>query len=215
MWNMYKGNKNCRENKCNNSCVFVKILAIVICAAVVFWLLACVSAKCLGFYIGNDQIIVTLLGILATFVVVSNYAQVENIKRDIEQQLVRNEKINQEQKEFLDGYKELMGQYLNVKILLDDIKESDENKKIQWCVEINSNESFNPKFIVEEPKFMTVKDINYNIDKDEFVFEPVLDKKKKDDLSLHSINPDACCDFKNPEFRFLLRMELQKLGKVK
>ena len=65
-----------------------KILIIVLIAALVFWVLAVLSQKCFGFTVSEETSIVTIIGILSTFVVIGNFTQTQAIKEDI------NAKIN-------------------------------------------------------------------------------------------------------------------------
>lgn len=69
----------------SSSCVnYWAIGCITVLVAVLFWCLAIISAKCFNFVITNEQIIASIAGILATFVVISNIVQVEAIKREFE-----------------------------------------------------------------------------------------------------------------------------------
>ena len=76
---MYKS-----RNTMPNAANYCLILLVIVSSAIVFWGLAVISAKCFGFVLTNDQIVSTIIGILATFVVVSNYIQVQEVKRDLE-----------------------------------------------------------------------------------------------------------------------------------
>jgi flagellar basal body-associated protein FliL len=67
---------------------YVKILCVVILCAIVFWALAVCAYQWFGFNVIEAQdIVLTLVGILATFVVISNYAQVQTIKQDFEKNI--------------------------------------------------------------------------------------------------------------------------------
>lgn len=69
-------------------CTFFKIFGITIGAAIVFWGLAILAAKYCKFeVVDNDRIILTLVGILATFVVISNYMQVKEVKDEFSSQV--------------------------------------------------------------------------------------------------------------------------------
>ena len=63
----------------------VKILIIVLCAAILFIGFAITAKYLWGFEVENSEIVLTFVGIIATFVVVSNYAQVNEIKKDLYQ----------------------------------------------------------------------------------------------------------------------------------
>lgn len=57
-----------------------KLLGVLIFASFVFWVFAVVALKCFDVAIELDNVILTLVGILATFVVVGNYMQVKEVK---------------------------------------------------------------------------------------------------------------------------------------
>jgi hypothetical protein len=63
-----------------NKLNYMKILGITIFSAIVFWFLAVLSYKFFKFEISSTNVILTLVGILATFIVISNYLQVKEIK---------------------------------------------------------------------------------------------------------------------------------------
>lgn len=61
----------------------VRILTIVLVAAAVF-IGGAIAAKYLwGFEVENSDIVLTFVGVLATFIVVTNYAQVLEIKKEV------------------------------------------------------------------------------------------------------------------------------------
>ncbi|MDR1417262.1 MAG: hypothetical protein LBJ57_07600 [Prevotellaceae bacterium] len=76
-----------------NKWSFLIIFAVVVACAVVFWALAIVAYKCFSFALEPTNVILTLVGILATFVVVSNYMQVRDVKDEFgkEVQKIRSE----------------------------------------------------------------------------------------------------------------------------
>jgi hypothetical protein len=66
---------------------YLKLLSYIVFAAIIFWVLAIVSYN-LGFAIVDPQnIILTIVGILATFVVVSNYVQLAVMKKEIDSKI--------------------------------------------------------------------------------------------------------------------------------
>ncbi|MDR0874125.1 MAG: hypothetical protein LBN27_11780 [Prevotellaceae bacterium] len=96
---------------------YAKILAVIFFGSMFFWLLAVGAYKCFGFGIINeDGVVLTLIGILATFVVVSNYAQVKEIENSF------NEKVAEIKNEFSDRIKELNNIIIS--------KEKDYNNKV-------------------------------------------------------------------------------------
>lgn len=82
------GKDNINEtNKCLNT---VKYIAkTVICSAVALALWAGVIAlvKCLNLEITDQNIILTFIGILATFIVISNYEQIQSIEKKTQKQV--------------------------------------------------------------------------------------------------------------------------------
>lgn len=82
------GKDNINEtNKCLNT---VKYIAkTVICSAVALALWAGVIAlvKCLNLEITDQNIILSFIGILATFIVISNYEQVQSIEKKTQKQV--------------------------------------------------------------------------------------------------------------------------------
>jgi len=77
---------------------YVKLLSVMLGGSIVFWGLAICSFKFFSFGIIDPQgIVLVFVGILATFVVVSNYAQVLTIKQDFESKITEIEQ-NSEKK---------------------------------------------------------------------------------------------------------------------
>jgi hypothetical protein len=68
--------------------IYLTIFAIVLCGAIVFWVLAVIAYECFGFAsIAPTNIILTAVGIAATFVVVSNYIQIKEIEDKFERKV--------------------------------------------------------------------------------------------------------------------------------
>lgn len=67
-------------------------------AALLFIILAIVANKEWGLAISPNDVVLTFVGILATFVVITNYAQVSDIKKDVESKWFQ---IKEEQKAFV------------------------------------------------------------------------------------------------------------------
>lgn len=74
-----------KKKKKSNYVVTSLLVAGVI--AFVFIILVIVANKEWGFELSTDKIVLTFVGILATFLVITNYAQVSDIKKDIEGRL--------------------------------------------------------------------------------------------------------------------------------
>jgi hypothetical protein len=66
---------------------YLEIFLVIVICAFIFWFLAVMSYTCFGFALSPDNVVVTLVGILATFVVISNYMQVRDVKGEFESKL--------------------------------------------------------------------------------------------------------------------------------
>lgn len=62
---------------------YAKIFLITLFSAILFWFLAVISYKFFGFEINSTNIVLTLVGIIATFIVISNYLQIYEMKSDL------------------------------------------------------------------------------------------------------------------------------------
>lgn len=67
-------------------------LITVIIAAVLFIVMAIVANKKWGLAISPDDVVLTFIGVIATFVVVTNQAQVLDIKNEFKEQIARLDK---------------------------------------------------------------------------------------------------------------------------
>lgn len=61
---------------------YFKILMVVLVGTIVFWALSLLSYFTFGFVISETNIILTFVGVLTAFILISNYAQVKEIKDD-------------------------------------------------------------------------------------------------------------------------------------
>jgi hypothetical protein len=93
---------NTKQKKKNE---YLNLFLIIIAGAIVFWILAVLSYILFGVVISSDSIILTFVGILATFVVVSQYIQLKEIKEDVSDTL--NKKILDINHTFLGLYSDL------------------------------------------------------------------------------------------------------------
>ena len=94
----------------NDKCSYLKTLSVIIFGAIVFWVLAVCALEIFDFGIIDEKgIVLTLVGILATFVVVSNYIQVTEIKNSFDKEItkIRNERIR-DNKQFVEALYGLM-----------------------------------------------------------------------------------------------------------
>lgn len=91
IYELYKEGKlnEIKKLKCNKkqSNYIVTSIFIVLGAALLFMILVYVAHKYFGLHISSDHVVITFVGIIATFIVVTNYAQVSDIKKDIEDRI--------------------------------------------------------------------------------------------------------------------------------
>jgi hypothetical protein len=104
---------------------YVKILLVIIIGAIAFWALAVCAYEHWGFApIDSKNIILTLVGILATFVVVSNYIQVKEVEKKFDEKSKKYEdalmKISILEKDINGLREQPVNKYL---YLLPDIQE--------------------------------------------------------------------------------------------
>jgi hypothetical protein len=78
------GSNKQQSNVCKGIKFYLGIFGVIVVCAFIFWFLAVISYKYFGFALSPDNVVVTFVGILATFVVVSNYMQVLEIKKEFE-----------------------------------------------------------------------------------------------------------------------------------
>lgn len=87
---------------------YLLLLGGCIASAFIFWVIAVFAAKYYSFYVSHDNIILTMVGILATFVVVSNYVQIADIRKEFNIRVSELEKMeNDIRKEFNNKVSEL------------------------------------------------------------------------------------------------------------
>lgn len=117
-----KMTENNKEEKKKNY-TYLIILGITVGAAILFWALAIIAYRCFDiYYIDKNNVILTFVGILATFVVVSNYAQISEIKNDIE--YIKSKKdITKEYNTILEEYakEEAINMLLQVPEIIEDM----------------------------------------------------------------------------------------------
>ena len=84
---MCRNNKSKQKNSSARGINYWAILGISVAVAIIFWVLAFIATHFFNFCLTNDQIVATIAGVLATFVVVGNYAQVQEIRHDFEKKV--------------------------------------------------------------------------------------------------------------------------------
>lgn len=60
-----------------------KTFFVVLAMTVILWTIAISAARYFNFYITPDNAVITVIGIVAAFIVIGNYAQVNEIKSDL------------------------------------------------------------------------------------------------------------------------------------
>ena len=88
------------------------VFAIIVAGAIGFWVLAVVSYRYFGFALDANNVVVTLVGILATFVVVGNYLQVQDVKREFGVKVSGVEiKMNALKNDFAEKISDVKGEF--------------------------------------------------------------------------------------------------------
>lgn len=64
-----------------------KTFLIVLGTAVVLWAIAIFAAQRLDFYISENDVVITVMGIVAGIVVIGNYAQVHDLEKRYEKRI--------------------------------------------------------------------------------------------------------------------------------
>ena len=75
---------------------FLWLFLIILSGAVLFWVGAIVASKCWGVNFTSDSIVLTFVGIIATFVVIGNYAHTKAIEEKFEEKIKELEVKNAE-----------------------------------------------------------------------------------------------------------------------
>lgn len=184
---------------------------------VLFGILICMHIN--NCVITESNIVLTFVGILATFVVIGNYVQSENIKVEFREEIKKYKHENKEQRELLEHLKAQTIQYKSVKRIIKDISTEDVESKYSWRYSGLKKQS--DKMLVDED--VRIRDVHYDKEKDSFNFDFCNDSgedfKSSLEVPYYLVSRDLLdsyqCNLTDIYFRFLLRSELQKLGKVK
>lgn len=92
-------------------------------AAILLIVAAVISSKCFDFYIDNKDVVLTFVGIIATFIVVTNYAQVIEIKHQF------SERAKETEGNLKSSITESKGEFnKNINKIASSIKELDNEK---------------------------------------------------------------------------------------
>ena len=123
-----KENDNDNKNKgeTNYICLFLIISSI----AFVFWILSIGTIIFFNLTISLESTVLTFVGILATFVVVSNYMQVQDVKREFSNEV---KKMNNDFEEKLEKINEKINEINQTKIYVEQKNENMVEDKIdRW-----------------------------------------------------------------------------------
>jgi hypothetical protein len=80
-------NVNKQERKkqiMNDNYFYLKIFIVLVLCVIVFWIIAVLVHNCYSFNVDINHIVITFVGIIAAFVVISNYFQVSSIEKRME-----------------------------------------------------------------------------------------------------------------------------------
>jgi DNA-binding Xre family transcriptional regulator len=112
---------------------YIKLLLYIIGAGIIFWLLALIFHYC-GFEIVKpDALVMTFVGIIATFVVISNYMQVKEVKDDF---LKYKSNIETELSKRDSEIENIKFEFKKPLYDSDDMREPFNGKKIRMMVEL-------------------------------------------------------------------------------
>lgn len=87
-----------RRNKDKELTTYRLLWILIVCSAT-FWFIGWLAVGFGGVQIYTDSVILTFIGILATFVVVSQYVQVQDVERKIDDKIAELEEKSQLQRE--------------------------------------------------------------------------------------------------------------------
>lgn len=121
-----------------------KIILISLLIIVFFWAGAVISAHYFGFYVDEKDIIITFIGILATFVVINNFYQVEEAKVMAEKQINEISATAKKRIEEITEYKDVVEklvisskEYIVAMKIVQQNKISDK-EKVTWKLTVKS-----------------------------------------------------------------------------
>lgn len=101
-----------------------KSFIVVIVIAIVLWALAIIAAKQFDFYISEDSAVSTIIGVVAGIIVIGNYAQVHEMKAELDKKIADVEKRQKENEQLLA---ETHSQVENFKIITNVIDDLAQN----------------------------------------------------------------------------------------
>lgn len=185
-----------------------------------FWTGAVVSAHCFGFYVNEKDIIITFIGVLATFVVINNFYQVEQAKVMAEKQIneisATAKKRIKEITKYEDIVKKLVissKEYIVATKIVQQNRISNEQKVI-WKLTVKSNriegdwvETFGVK--IKEVSLDNNEELKWSFIDVENKENPYL--KDRNLVSIYEENldlKDLECNFDNSYFVSLIKIML-------
>ncbi|MGM9819057.1 MAG: hypothetical protein ACI30B_08790 [Paludibacteraceae bacterium] len=128
---------------------YVKITFICIAIVILFWVGAVISAHCFGFYVNEKDIIITFIGILATFVVINNFYQVEKMETTTTRQIEEMKNTTIDQIKRMERKYKIMNKFMAAqKEVIVANKIVNQNKlplseKIIWTIVIEEKKGMN------------------------------------------------------------------------
>ncbi|MDR2653297.1 MAG: hypothetical protein LBC68_13495 [Prevotellaceae bacterium] len=122
---------------------YKKLLIWIIVGTIAFFALAVILNRHLGFGISDDSVVVAFIGAIATFVVISNYMQVRDVKNEYLSKIIEIEdKLNQKTKEIentLQGKIESTKDFLTNQIRTDVNTLRKNIKFLEYNIELQYN----------------------------------------------------------------------------
>ena len=120
-----------------------KTFFIVLAMTVILWTIAISAARYFNFYITPDNAVITVIGIVAAFIVIGNYAQVHEIKAELDEKIAEVKKELKEKQ--ANSQQPQAPPAVNTEIPENEIKESDKEPKEEEIEENNKNKKKNRK----------------------------------------------------------------------
>lgn len=101
-----------------------KAFGIVLATAIVLWAIAIIAAKCFDFYISTDSAVSTIIGIVAGIIVIGNYAQVQDMKAELDKKIADVEKRQAENDALLSYTKSQVENFKIITNVIDDLAQN-------------------------------------------------------------------------------------------
>lgn len=135
------------KTESDNNGWYWKTLGFVVITTIVLWGIAIFAAKCFDFGISDDSVAITVIGVVAGIVVIGNYAQVNEIKKDLDNRI---KKVEKRQNEII---LQASGKWTPSKEIQNPDAPADDGISESEYIKSNSTEIKEPKYpIIEEKK---------------------------------------------------------------